>query len=430
MHKVILRRCEHYDPAAIRRIVREGMAELGVHPRGRLLIKPNVVFAHKRYGQHGYTRPEVLAGLVDALPLEGISDLVLGERTAVTIPTRFSFQNAGYSALKGQRGMRFCFFDEDAKVEVALKKGTLHTTLKLAKTFVEADFKIYVPKLKNHASTLLTCALKLNIGICDSNERLEYHDWRLEEKIADLYEAGNPDFIVVDAIEIGQQAELVPKPMHLGVLIMGTSGVAVDSVCARILGLRPDAVKHLKITRARGWEPVNDDDIEITGDVTLAELASRTARLDRTFNDLNEINFPVRQYFGFYPNGSDYCHTGCMSMLKTSFALMEAYHPGNLKIARPVTIVVGEYQGAIDGGGLPVILVGDCTKVSGGICNGKIVRIRGCPVTVPFFMNAAAWHMGVKNPYLDTGAMISFPVSLMVSKVKKALAKLFAANCH
>jgi len=32
-----------------------------------------------------------------------------------------------------------------------------------------------------------------------------------------------------------------------------------------------------------------------------------------------------------------------------------------------------------------VILVGDCTKV-GGSLKGKVVRVKGCPVPVPFFM--------------------------------------------
>jgi len=422
MEKVILRRCDSYDKERMRRIILEGIEELGLSPFGRVFIKPNVVFAHRRYGRYGYTHPTVLEAIIDVLKgKDNIGDITIGERTAVTIPTRFAFKNAGYNYLKGRNGVRFCFIDEDKKVEISLKKATLHKTLRLSKTFVNSDFKIYVPKLKNHASAKLTCALKLNIGILDSRERLMFHDWRLEEKIADLYEAGYPNFVVVDAVEIGQQGELVPKPLHLGAIIIGKNGIAVDSVCARIINQEPQNILHLKIARQRGWEPVSDDEIEIAGDIGLDELKYRTRNFDTKFNDLREVDFPVRLYLGNYPDGDTFCHTGCLNMLKTCFAIMDANEPGCLKKARPISIVVGNYKGDIDGSGLPIIFVGDCTEVDGRVKNGKIKRVGGCPVTVPFFMNTAAFYMRVRNPYIDPDAILYFPIYSGYSYLKKFL---------
>jgi len=287
----------------------------------------------------------------------------------------------------------------------------LHKSFKLARPLVEADYKLWAPKLKHHASTRLTHALKLNIGILNAQERLSGHDWRLEEKIADLYEAGCPDLVVSDAILVGQQGELVPKPRHLGAIIMGTSGVAMDSVGARLLGFKPDEIQHLRIARSRGWEPVSDDDIEIVSDVPWEKLIERTKNFDRTFHDAREVDTPVRVFIGPRPDGPEVCHGGCHNMIKTALAIMEAYSPGSLKKARPIAVVIGEYEGDVDGQGRPVLLVGDCSKVKGKL-TGKTRRVGGCPVVVPVFMNYGSFYFKVPNPYLDPVALASFPYHL------------------
>ena len=37
-HKVLIRRCDDYDPEKIYGIVKEGMEELGVRPTGEILL--------------------------------------------------------------------------------------------------------------------------------------------------------------------------------------------------------------------------------------------------------------------------------------------------------------------------------------------------------------------------------------------------------
>jgi uncharacterized protein (DUF362 family) len=423
-YKVILRRCDSYDEGAIRKIIHEGMEELGARPQGKVLVKPNGIFAHRRYGRYGCTNSVFLRTLLSELSEKTeIEKITLGERTAVTVPTRYTFQEAGWNSFKKIPKVDFCFFDEASQVKVKLKKGTVHKDLRLARAFVEADYKIYAPKLKHHVSSNLTCSLKLNMGILDSRDRLNGHDYRLEDKIADLYEAGYPDFIVVDGIEAGQQNELVPVPRHVGVIIMGTTGVAVDSVAARIIGFKPEEIRHLSIARSRGWEPASDDQIEITGDVTLEELQERTRDFDRTFHDPRDLDTPIRFYFGNYPKGQEICHTGCINMIKSALAIFEAYDPGALKRARPVAVVIGEYEGDVDGQGYPILLVGTCTKVLGKT-TGTTRRIPGCPVLVPFFVVPGAYYFKLKSPYLDPSALVSFPLLLGWSYLRKALARL------
>lgn len=65
-HKVLIMRCESYEPSKIAGIVREGMQELDVRPHGNIILKPNVVIAHPELFPHAYTRKEFLDGAIEA----------------------------------------------------------------------------------------------------------------------------------------------------------------------------------------------------------------------------------------------------------------------------------------------------------------------------------------------------------------------------
>ena len=54
------------DPEKIRRIIREGLEELGLKPHGRTLVKPNLVCAGELF-EHAHTRPEFAEGVLLAL---------------------------------------------------------------------------------------------------------------------------------------------------------------------------------------------------------------------------------------------------------------------------------------------------------------------------------------------------------------------------
>ena len=419
-HKVIIRGCPDYeDVSRIRGIVSEGMEQLGAKPLGKVLLKPNIVFAHKRYARFTYTHPAVIEALLDELAARPeVERIIIGERTSVYMPTRFNFAQAGYGRFRRKPKVKVCFFDEDAIVEIPLEKSAVHKTLQLPRTLVEADYKLYAPKLKHHVSSRLTCALKLNIGICDQKERLKYHHYQLEDKIADLYEAGNPDLVVVDAITVGQQNEIVAKPRHLGVIMMGTSGIAIDSVAAKLIGFKPEEIKHLKIARERGWEPVSDDDIEIITDVPMEELLERTKDYDYLFSELLEIDTPLRFFLGNYPESDEVCRGGCVNMLKGALAVFDAYKPGSLRDARDNAIVVGEYEGDVDGHGHTILLIGDCTKIKGEV-RGKTKHIKGCPVAIPLFAIPGTFYCKLPNVYMDINYLTKYPFLFLISYINK-----------
>ena len=69
--KVLIARCPGYEPNYIAKVIGQGMDELGIVPQGRVLIKPNVVIAHKFYFTDAFTRSEFIGGLLTAVKSQG-----------------------------------------------------------------------------------------------------------------------------------------------------------------------------------------------------------------------------------------------------------------------------------------------------------------------------------------------------------------------
>src|SRR5574342_505124 len=119
--RVIIRHCAGYDAEAIRAIVREGLVELGLTPFGRTLVKPNLVVAGKRY-PHAHTRPEFGEGVLRALQDvggAGMTELAVGERCGITVPTRAAFAQSGFEAMvRRVPGVKRYYFEECRQVEI------------------------------------------------------------------------------------------------------------------------------------------------------------------------------------------------------------------------------------------------------------------------------------------------------------------------
>ena len=273
--RVILRRCEEYRVDAIRSIVAESIADLGVTLRDPVFIKPNVVTANRRYNHHAYTSPAVVEGMIRVLQDAGVRDITVGESGGFGVPGRLFLKDAGYLDLARRTGVPVVDLNEWPTRRVTLSKALWHREMDLSTRIVEARTRIWMPKLKYHVFAGITNALKLNIGILQHTERMLFHDHRIHDKIVDLLEAGWPDLVVSDAIETTFGFESAPYPSHLGLLMIADHPVAADAVAATIMGYAPGDIAHLRIASERGWGPIALEDISIEGDVGVDELRAR-----------------------------------------------------------------------------------------------------------------------------------------------------------
>ena len=399
---VLLRRVEEYDPVRMSEVVREGFELLGRKPKGKVLIKPNVVFANRNYSQHAFTRPELVGAVADRVrEIPWVTDLTVGESGGFAIPTRLNFKESGYYEMGLRHRVPIVDFNEDRYEKVTLEKGKYHKTLRCPRLIHDADFKIWMPKLKYHICCEITNALKLNIGSLLHRERMLFHDDRLNDKIVDVLEIGYPDLVITDAITIGHGFESCAKPFHLGLIMISNDPVASDVVAAQILGYRPHDVHHLRIASERGYGSIDPDSVRVLGDVGIEELAQKTSGIVSEFQDIQKLKTRIRFYEGIGPNTGQTCYGGCMAAVKGSLGTIDARRPGSIRNAREGAIVTGIYDGDVDAGDGPCLLIGDCTEVRGTIRAKRVRRIKGCPIGAVKLTSVLPFAFGMPSPMFD-----------------------------
>ena len=464
---VIVSRCPDYDVDRIAKVVHDGLESLDLRPYGRTLVKPNCVASGPRF-PHAFTRPEFMEGVLKALKDradEKTKEIAVGERSGITIPTRFAFNEAKYPAMFRRVGGVNCYlFDEVPQVEIPLyHEDRLRGSLFTPKPIADTDFFVNCPKFKAHPWTTVTFSMKNYIGIQDDRHRLIDHDVSLDEKVADLQYIIQPQFIAVDAITAGEGRMLTPVPYDMGLVLMGNNQVAFDAVCCRMIGIDPLSVDHIRMAHERGFGPVDLDDIQITGDCSLDEAKEKAKDFRARLIPVDEYfqGTSIKAYGGRPPGGKDYCWGGCPGGMEEAIEVLRLFDEMTDQKLPRMHIVFGRYDGVIDAKpDEKVIFMGDCARYDGTINgqvinmkslyidgrskmpldarheniyakmlkvgkavrkakNEQILRMTGCPVSVAEqVLTLVKMGNGVQNPYFDPQQMISFNSAYLSSRTR------------
>jgi len=226
-------------PAAM---VPKGLGALGVELSGRkIVIKPNLI-ANRPYP---ITTP---AETVEALIKYFMdrNEVVIAEGSGFD-DTNTIYRDQGYVELAERYGVRLVDLNRD-EFEVLeradakmLKKFEFPLTLK-------DSYLISVAVLKRHSIARLTLSLKNMLGATIGRDKGRFHRLGINESIVDINLYKRPDLAVIDG-RLGLDSELGGKERKFGVMIFSEDPVAADAVGAKILGLDPLAVPHLKLAQ-------------------------------------------------------------------------------------------------------------------------------------------------------------------------------------
>ena len=427
-YNVYLGRCPDYQPDMISALIRSAVPKLNLSKSisGRIVIKPNLVMAHPKVATEGYTRAEVVEGLLQLLLENGTppGSVRIVEKSGLGVTTSAMFRYSGYRKLSRKYGFKLTAMEESRHKIVELKHGVIHKSLHIAADMADRDFLIFMPKLKtNVLSQGFTGAMKLNIGTVDSRERMYKHDMNLPVKIVDILEAANPDLIVTDGIRFsfgGNQMTQGGTP--LGVLVVADNAVAHDMVCSDMLGLDPFKIDHILEGIKRGYGPETMADIQIQGDIKPEEIRQKVRDLDFGY-------YPIQQFPEKHPcrlkiiSGDPYCTGGCQGIFLDWLHMIKDRKPRLLKRFPKMTVVVSKTDKPVTD--RRVLLVGDCANQSPNVKARRKIRIRGCPPT----HKRIVWDMMINlallaplvRPSLIWDGFVIYPLK----KVKGFLIRLF-----
>lgn len=156
--------------------------------------------------------------------------------------------------------------------------------------FYNSDLLINVPVMKTHTPQITVC-LKNYIGTAagikygtykglggvgpDAPEGI-HQDWptrnSIEHEIVDLASISPSDYCLVDALVCKERAKTSTDPaVRRNMLIAGSDMVAVDTICAQLMGLNPDDVPHLCTAAREGLGTMDMNQITFTGEHSIED---------------------------------------------------------------------------------------------------------------------------------------------------------------
>ena len=315
--RVWVGRVESYDVAAVRQAVARGLDFVAPKLHGNVVAKANWLVSHPRLATASSTRPELVAGALEALfARERQLRVVFSGSAALGHSTRHQamrargqderFKNGGYFSLermfRGKVTVRPT--DESRFYRYQLSVGQrmtseqredLHAVLDADVRYwdrVVAGYELYhadsvvlFPKLKTSVlAEGLSCAVDLQgVGFLRGVDRADGHNRHNARRMADMLEITDPDLVITDAIDIGLGGSTMTQAGHrLGLVVVADNAVAHDAVCARLLGLDPRANEQLRIASARGFGPIDEQGIALGGDADLAAAKTRVRGFGHT----------------------------------------------------------------------------------------------------------------------------------------------------
>ncbi|MCW3978738.1 MAG: DUF362 domain-containing protein [Candidatus Bathyarchaeota archaeon] len=263
---------------------------LGVKEGDVVVVKPNA----KNPSPSGYgiiTDPSVVEACVSLAFKQGAKKVKIADGAAYptgAYDTIAAFQASGIAEVARRWDVELVDLNSYDSLDVDVRDGYVLDWVRVGRSVMEADVVINVPVLKTHRGTLLSSCLKnVGVGCATREEKKRLHRLGIDEGLVDVYSIVRPRFNVVDGIVAleGDGPNLPPgRSKPLGLIVAGSDGLAVDVVCAKIMGIDPNKVKHLRLAKEKGLGVMDPEEIEVKGESI--ERVATQFELPSTFRDI------------------------------------------------------------------------------------------------------------------------------------------------
>jgi len=355
------------DYSQIRQAVMRSLDLIGgirdiVKSEDLVLINPSWVAPPVERAAGCITIPEVTRAVADIVKDLGARP-VIAESSAVGVNSEKVIQESGYRQLRELGYEVVDLKSLKTTVHIPVENGKVFESIETWDLVQQADVIISVPKLKTHDQTEMTCSIKKLKGLLTDKNKKAMHQQGLFEGVIDLLAVVKPRLAVVDAIVCQEGVGPVfGKPVEMNLVLAGKDLVAVDSVCARLIGYEPSETLLTVNAAARGLGVMDPEGIEVVGE----RLENVKRRFMRSIEDE-----PVKMEGFNLIHGEAAC-TGCRNTVMS--ALIDMRNADQLMYLPGVTVLTGGAPMPADVNADDVVTVGLCMKDS------KTARhVKGCP---------------------------------------------------
>ena len=356
-----------------------------IQPGDLVLINPSWVAPPVEREAGCITLPEVTRAVADIVKAAGARP-VIAESAAVGVDTEKVIQSSGYRDLQELGYEVVNLKATKATVDLPVENGKIFDQVECWELVKAADVIISVPKLKTHDQTEMTCAIKKLKGLLTDKAKKAMHQEGLFDGVIDLLAAVKPRLAVVDAVVCQEGVGPVfGKPVEMNLVLAGKDVVAVDAVCARLIGYDPQETLLTKNAAARGLGVMDAASIDVIGE----PLEGVKRRFLRAIED-----DPVEVEEFQLIHGEAAC-TGCRNTVMS--ALIDMRNADQLMYLPGVTVVTGKAPLPSDGSPDDIVTIGLCMKD-----NQTDRHVKGCPPNNALVVKAIIGDRAeVKRMYAD-----------------------------
>ncbi len=304
MAKVSIVKCESYENSedAVKKAMDLiGGIETFVKPKDKVLLKVNLLLpAHP--SKAITTHPKIVEAMINIVKSAGGEPWV-GDSSGGQGLTGPALKATGIQDIAQKHGAKVINFDTVGTYRLKIPNGSILKEIDIAKPVIDADVVISMPKLKTHALTLYTGAIKNMFGAIPGGKKSLIHRMtgsnaeKFSEAIIDIYSVMPVHFALMDGIT-GMEG-LGPnhgKPIQSNVLVASKDSIALDSVCATFMGYKPEDIPSLRIAQERKLGTINVNEISITGE-KLEDVKINFKKPVRIYKSLMFLPAAVRNFF-------------------------------------------------------------------------------------------------------------------------------------
>ena len=247
--KVVILPCEFYEEEKIYSLLKTGIQELGglsslIGKEEKILLKPNLL-KKAEVEKAVITHPVVVGAFARILREEGYKNIVLADSCGHGT-TRQVIQGTGMDTYLEKYNIPA--IDYTKGIQVDNPSGIQAKEFILPKELLEADCVISLSKMKTHALERITGAVKNSYGfIYGTNKAIGHTKYPSADSFArmliDLNQYVKPRLYVMDGIVAMEgNGPGSGDPVNMNVILLSTDPVALDSVFARLVHLKPEMV--------------------------------------------------------------------------------------------------------------------------------------------------------------------------------------------
>ena len=282
--KVIVLPCEAYDEERIYTLMKEGMAQLGgldnlIDKGEKILLKPNLL-KKAEVEKAVITHPVVVGAFARILREEGYKDIVLADSCGHGT-TKQVIQGTGMDTYLEKYQIPAIDYTKGVRVENP--DGVQAKEFILPKELLEAECVISLSKMKTHALERITGAVKNSYGfVYGKNKAIGHTKYPSADSFArmliDLNQYVKPRLYIMDGITAMEgNGPGSGDPVAMNLILMSTDPVALDSVFARLVYLKPEMVPNNYHGEKMGLGNCREENIEV---VVVEENPSTSAVRD------------------------------------------------------------------------------------------------------------------------------------------------------